>query len=1092
MLRALSLWTVLAALLLVVAPARAADESADAREVLQLAGLRAGLCVHLGCGRDGSAGLTAALAESGTISVHGIALDEASLTRARKAIEDRGVIGKALAECIAVNPLPYLADLVNVVVVEDMPALAAKGLTKDEILRVIAPNGSLCVKEAGKWAKTVKPRPKDMDDWTHPFHGADYNMVSNDKALKFPIGFRWIDGIPVNINMWAACRGWVVAGGRCYTLSSNELDNVLPGKGKTHYLSARDAFNGLPLWKVKLETTDDGAHLTWRNAGPVVADDERAYAVQDNKLIIVDGPTGKILATCNTKYKPHRVALLDGVLLAACWEERESTNDGVEGGSLWATWIPKSTNGTVEAYDCKTGQQKWSASMPAYTLAAADKVVYVLTHVGAPMNDKDMENEFNSLLERELKAELAKQAEKEAKKEDTKDAAKELAGDTKKAEPVQEKPKDPMLALAQDMAKKIAPDYAKETGKDATKEEPWKGSWKKLTKSQKDPLPSALRQRWDRQVVALDLQTGKEKWRTPFSKLGSKVDMELGCAGPGYVIVYKRDERGVTALSAADGSVLWQQKGSNTWTPVVDGMLWANGKKFDPLTGAVKANIPINPGDQGCTPSVVVNNIITRTRGCGYEQLIEEPNKPATKKDLRYTGARGGCMLGMVPANGMFYTAQNNCRCSPGQIYGFLAVGPCGQWPTEADYKAPHPIEKGPAFGKVEELPVSADDWPSFRANAERSAGTATKGPSALKEIWKTQAAVPASGPLAETWRARLASCVTAPVSAAGLVFVGGSDTAQVIALDGATGKKAWTTTIGGRIDTPPTIVRGVALVGSHDGWVYALSAKDGQFVYRTRVAPWERKLMAYGQVESVWPAVGTVLVQDGVAYANAGRTSESDGGIAVLAFDPLTGAQAWGNTIAVGPQRQNDMLVLKDGALAWFHKRLDPKTGSIRPDAVIPGDHSQGGMMDGTWTLVGKRRSGNAFAIGTPASDKNKSQTALDLMAWNDSLVVAPNFAMPREKADKVEGKVSNKDFAWQPQVSGQVEAMAVCGDKVFFACRDKGDHSGSLTMVSAKDGKMLAEVKLPVAPTYDGLCVARGKVYVTLQNGFVYCFGE
>ena len=35
--------------------------------------------------------------------------------------------------------------------------------------------------------------------------------------------------------------------------------------------------------------------------------------------------------------------------------------------------------------------------------------------------------------------------------------------------------------------------------------------------------------------------------------------------------------------------------------------------------------------------------------------------------------------------------------------------------------------------------------------------------------------------------------------------------------------------------------------------------------------------MVTFGQVESVWPVIGSVLVQDGVAYASAGRTTEAD-----------------------------------------------------------------------------------------------------------------------------------------------------------------------------------------------------------------------
>ncbi|MCY3020446.1 MAG: PQQ-binding-like beta-propeller repeat protein [Planctomycetota bacterium] len=1100
----------------------------EANEILQTAGVSAGLCVHLGCRMPC---LTAALAENSNMAVHGIALDNRSLDAARYFINVRNMSGRALVEKVPLNPLPYAQDLATLVVVEDLAALTAQGLTKDEILRVVSPNGVLCVKEGGKWTKTVKPRPKEMDDWGHIFHGADYNMVSNDKLVKFPLGFRWVDGIPLNVVMWAACRGWVIAGGRCYTLSLNELENLAPSRPKRHYLGARDAFNGVPLWKVDLgPTDDDGIHLTWRNAGPLVANEKRVYAVQEGKPIIVEGATGRIIAKCDTKYKANRLAVLDNVYLAACWEARHSTNDNVEGGSLWATWLPKSGVGTLEAFEADTGKPKWSAPLTVYALAASDGIVYALTHAGNPKSDQDLEKDFAQEVEKELTKELAAEAAKEPakdaakeldpNKEPPKEAAKEPPKELEPAkeapkEAVKEPPKQPEPAkeapkeavkeppktllqeLASDMAKKLAKDFGKDSGKDVAKEQPWKKAWKKLSEDQQFRLRNATRNSWERQVVALDIQTGIEKWRVPHSKLGKKADLELGCAGPGYVVVYKRDERGVFALSAADGSILWQIKGGGTWTPVVDGLLWQGRKRFDPKTGVVKDQWPVDPDNQGCTPSNVVGNIVTRTRGCGYEEIVFEEGKPPKTRGLQYTGARGGCMMGMVPANGMFYTAQNWCRCSPGQIYGFIAVGPSGEWPTAVDFEKARSVEKGPAFGKIEEAATSADDWATFRHDAERSGGTAGRLPETLKELWKTQAAQLGEGPIAAAWQARLASCVSAPVVAGGMAFVAATDVGQIVALDAASGKKAWSATLGGRVDTPPTVHKGLALVGSHDGWVNALRAKDGQLAWRSRVAPWERKLVAYGEVESVWPTVGTVLVHDNVAYANAGRTCESDGGIAVVAFDPLTGNQLWGKAIGKGPQRQNDLLILRDGAVGWHHVRLDPKTGAAT-DAPIPRDHSQGGIMDGSWTMVGNRRSGNSFAVGKPADNKKKDQTAADLMAWNESVLVSNKFAMSRRRADATVGNVKQSDFSWKPAPPPdvQIEAIAVAANAVVFAGRTKdtatNKYAGLLWMVSAADGKTLVEIPLEAPPTYDGLAVAGEKVYVSLQNGTVLCFGK
>ncbi len=145
-----------------------------------------------------------------------------------------------------------------------MKALDANGIGRDELMRVLAPRGTLCILENGRWTKTVQPRPEEMDDWTHPHHGPDGNMVSTDRLVRFLIGLRWIGGTPRSINKWAGVRGWVLANGRCYIVSSSEIDN-LGLEEKTHYLVCSDAFNGLPLWKIPLAIVESGGALHWRN-----------------------------------------------------------------------------------------------------------------------------------------------------------------------------------------------------------------------------------------------------------------------------------------------------------------------------------------------------------------------------------------------------------------------------------------------------------------------------------------------------------------------------------------------------------------------------------------------------------------------------------------------------------------------------------------------------------------------------------------------------------------------------------------------------------------------------------------------------------
>ena len=60
--------------------------------------------------------------------------------------------------------------------------------------------------------------------------------------------------------------------------------------------------------------------------------------------------------------------------------------------------------------------------------------------------------------------------------------------------------------------------------------------------------------------------------------------------------------------------------------------------------------------------------------------------------------------------------------------------------------------------------------------------------------------------------------------------------------------------------------------------------------VWRFRAAPSPRLIIARGQLESAWPVQGSVLVQDGVVYFAAGRSSFLDGGILVYGLDAKSG----------------------------------------------------------------------------------------------------------------------------------------------------------------------------------------------------------
>ena len=155
-----------------------ADVKVAAREILDTTGVRGGLVVHLGCGHGK---LTAALRASERHVVHGLDTDPAKVERARRHVASLGLYGPVSIARLTGSRLPYADNLVNLLVAE-----AAGLVPMAEVMRVLCPKGVAYVRAGGRWVKTVKPRPREMDEWTHWLHGPDGNAVAHDQLVGPP------------------------------------------------------------------------------------------------------------------------------------------------------------------------------------------------------------------------------------------------------------------------------------------------------------------------------------------------------------------------------------------------------------------------------------------------------------------------------------------------------------------------------------------------------------------------------------------------------------------------------------------------------------------------------------------------------------------------------------------------------------------------------------------------------------------------------------------------------------------------------------------------------------------------------------------
>jgi len=155
----------------------------SAQEIVDASGFEGGLIVHVGCG-DGA--ITAELYKEGRL-VLGLDANLENVARARAHFLEKGVIGHVVADRMLPGTLPLLDGTVNLAVVSS----SRPEVGSEEILRVLAPEGVAFVRGQSGWRKIEKPRPAEIDSWTHFLHGPDNNPVAADTVVGRPFHMLW-------------------------------------------------------------------------------------------------------------------------------------------------------------------------------------------------------------------------------------------------------------------------------------------------------------------------------------------------------------------------------------------------------------------------------------------------------------------------------------------------------------------------------------------------------------------------------------------------------------------------------------------------------------------------------------------------------------------------------------------------------------------------------------------------------------------------------------------------------------------------------------------------------------------------------------
>ncbi|NQZ70194.1 MAG: PQQ-binding-like beta-propeller repeat protein, partial [Lentisphaeria bacterium] len=117
-----------------------------------------------------------------------------------------------------------------------------------------------------------------------------------------------------------------------------------------------------------------------------------------------------------------------------------------------------------------------------------------------------------------------------------------------------------------------------------------------------------------------------------------------------------------------------------------------------------------------------------------------------------------------------------------------------------------------------------------------------------------------------------------------------------------------------------------------NDGYVYCLSAKTGEQIWRFHAAPEDRLIPVYDRLMSTWPVAGGVALHEGVVYAAAGIAHYD--GTHVYALDALTGKLIWHNDTS-GSIGELENGVSLQGKLGIKNGSLQFCGGNAYPEAI-------------------------------------------------------------------------------------------------------------------------------------------------------------
>jgi len=915
----------------------------------------------------------------------------------------------------------------------------------------------------------AEPVPPEIDDWTHYLHGPDNNAVSRDRQVGPPNRLQWTaePTWPRSHEYTPSMPCLVSDGGKVFYLHDDGIRGVFDERlPERWFVYARDAFNGLLLWRAPLPHWGPGQwkharhwHTPLTLSRRLVATGGKVYVTLGYRapVSVLDAETGVLVRTFEATANADEI-LCEGSTLIV--RQREMVPDYPPGAEAWNihvrakagkkvrkawTQLPEVERqpSSIVAVDAGTGQLRWRvacAPVMALSLAATDK--YVCYH------------NFNQVVC------LRFRDGKELWRAES-ESWPDLTGTSG------------TLLLHNDMVL-----YAGTAG-----------------------------------VQAWRAETGEELWRGP------RIARTTIRHPPDMFIADGLLWGGLTP-DMPTGRIPHEE--------APDAAPAMRGKRvqgLDPKTGKVARELEIaaliSPGHHvRCYRAKATERyLMWPKRGIEFVDIVNGTDH------RRCNWVRGECSYGVMPANGLVYAPPHPCQCNLGvALTGFNALASAS---GEALSSAGAPLVRGPAYGKaaVERDPAAAaGEWPMYRRDGARSGRTPSSAATQLSRAWVQVVGGHLTPPVVADGRVYVASRSTHTVHA--LDPVSGVPLWRFTAggpVDSPPTVHRGFVVFGCRDGH-------VYCLRATDGalaWRFRAGPCERRIVVRGQLeSPWAVSGSVLAQNGVVYFAAGRSSFLDGGVrlYGLSVATGEALHEHRFRGPEPDI-ASVPGPTYHMEGTKA-DLLSTDGESIFMLFQRFDMNLEKL---TTPPGDGAgnrriarrlapRNGFLDTTWFdrtswTHGERWLGRHFKSGTPASGQIivfDEDTTYSLQVYSKQFFMSPHFVpgsgylLRADAYGQAEAEGRSQPPRWSVRIPVRARAMVLAGDTLLLAGAPdevpkenpyagfEGRLKAVLWGLSREDGKKLFQTALEDEPVFDGMIAAGGRLYVSLKGGKVLCLGS